>query len=57
MIIPQPPTMIHNTAKGPSKPAAFVSLKMATSTDVHRMQLNDAVRKKLIYWRNCKQVG
>jgi hypothetical protein len=40
-----PPKMIHRTAIGPMLVAAFVSLRIATNTDVQRMQVKDAVRK------------
>lgn len=49
MIKAHPPTMIQRTERGPRLWAALVSLRIATSTDVHRIQEKEAVRKKLIY--------
>lgn len=51
MMNTQPPMMMYITAKGPKLCAAFVSLKIATKADVHRIHVNDPVLKKLI----CKK--
>lgn len=52
MINIQPPMIIYITAKGPKLCAASVSLKIATNAEVQRIQVNEAVLKKLIYFKN-----
>lgn len=44
--------IIYITAKGPKLCAASVSLKIATNAEVQRIQVNEAVLKKLIYFKN-----
>lgn len=41
--------IMYITVSGPKLWAAFVSLRIATNADVHKMQVKDAVLKKLIY--------